>query len=908
MSESRERYNRVIKLLLAHNQNVIALKKALEYGERVTIKGFQVRNLAHKCVRFYMSKEDKSFVKEVIANQLQSKDLEVKYLESNGFHGDVLEIHVKSGQYNEVLEYAWKYRLHDQWLEIALKHQDNEIFLLPIIYAQLAEGSSHNAKRLLQHVQHKRGTEVYHAQVLLLQAKLSFNKVACKEAIEIFKKLHNEGGVVEAVNILYDIDKNPSDVIDVLKYSLRAIRLLKVFKKSPQKLTQTESGWISSYLDLNQMLKLPNGSILVPTYEAYWLQIKSENGSISQQQLARKVEEHLISYCKKWFTKSNAIKNVSLLCKSELEEDLSAAGNGFTKYLNDFGRILELHETLNCFPDSQRIQSSILLAPLNTLNILQNCTWQREQLQYVQAHTCILNGLKAEYERVLEEQRELHFNSLDQCMQLWKLSLITTGNTKGLNQSLKGAKAPDEFRTDTGNHIFRSWVNFNFPKSSATAFVCNTNDGLLQKLAFSPRTFASISDENLLYVLTLQSISSIFLIAMQAKNKNFFVPQIFSFILGNFNILAWQHPSKGSVILECIMEREKPHLGHPAALNILTFLLDKKSQVVPRLLSHGNDTVTTYYFIVICTIYANLIIAEITLDDVHKKLIHFVEQLKLIDASGTKPSFSTTIYEELINASSVNDFFNIIDELLHTVQNQNMNQIWFDENENVIKSTSARPQTDILYPDIQMKLESEKQENSQDAQEDSIGPKGKLLNPLESHEIHPVTMEREGMFFKKLESHMIENSFCKICSSEIESESKSGWQCTSTSYEKHIEGSSHLLKKVKYREIIDKRDNFEWKRRKALNDVKKLHTLRNLSPDDDISLVQLDSRISQMHFKIESNTSRKELLEKEMKEIQEELKKISERTPLKSDTRHVSIKPDADDVLLDLLGKKKTSK
>ena len=858
-----------------------------------------------------MSKEDKSFVKEVITNQLQSKVLELKYLESNGFHDDVLKMHATSGQYNEVLKYAWKYRLHDQWLEIAQRHQDNEIFSLhPIIYAHLAEGSSHNAQRLLQHMQHKRGTEVYRAHVLLLQAKLYSDKAACKEAIKNFKKLHNEGGVIEAVNILYDMDKNPPDVIDVLKYSLRAIRLLKVFKKSSQKLTQIESGWISSYLDLNQMLKLPNGSILVPTYEAYWLQIKSENGSISQQQLARKVKEHLISYCNKWFTKSNAIENVSLLCRSELEENLSAAGNGFTKYLNDFGRILELHETLNCFPDSQRIHSSILLAPLNTLNILQNCTWQREQLQCVQAHTCILNRLKAEYERVLEEQRELHFDSLDQCMQLWKLSLITTGNTKGLNQSLKGAEAPDEFRTDTGNHIFRSWVNFNFPQSSATAFVCNTNDGLLQKLAFSPHTFASISDENLLYILTLQSISSIFLIAMQAKNKKFFVPQIFSFILGNFNILAWQHPSKGSAILECIMEREKPHLGHPAALNILTFLLDKKSQVVPRLFSHGNDTVTTYYFIVICTICANLIIAEIILDDVQKKLIHFVEQLKLIDASGTKPSFSTTIYEELINASSVKDFFNIIDELLHTVQNQNINQIWFDENENVIKSTSTRPQTDILYPDIQMKLESEKQENSQDTQEDSIGPKGKLLNPLnplESDEIHPVTMEREEMFFEKLESHMIENSFCKICSFEIESESKSGWQCTSTSYEKHIKDSSHLVKKAKYCEIIDKRDNLERERRKALNDVKKLHTLHNLSPDDDTSLIQLDSRISQMHFKIESNTSRK-MLEKEMKEIQEELKKISERIPLKSDIRHVSIKPDADDVLLDLLGKKKTSK
>lgn len=906
MSESRGRYNRVIKLLLAFNHNVIALKKALEYGERVTIKGFQVRSLAHKCVRFYMSKEDKSFVKEVITNQLQSKVLELKYLESNGFHDDVLKMHATSGQYNEVLEYAWKYRLHDQWLEIALMYQDNEIFLLPIIYAQLAEGSSDNAKRLLQHMQRKRGTEVYRAQVLLLQAKLYSDKVACKEAIKNFKKLHNEGGVIEAVNILYDMDKNPSDVIDVLKYLLRAIRLSNVFKKSSMTLSQNESGCISSYLDLNQMQKLPNGSILVPTYQAYWLQIKSEKCSISKKELAQKVEEHLKSYREKWLTKSNAVEKVSLQCTSLLEEKLSAFSDDFNTYLCHFGRILEFHEKCGCFPDSEIIKSSILLVPLNTLNILQNCTWQREHLQYVQAHTCILNRFKAEYEKVLEEQRKLHFNSLDQCMQLWRLSLITTGNTKELIKNLKDAKVPNEFRAHSGIHVFRSWADFTFPKSSATAFVCNTNDGLLQKLACSPHTFASMSDENLLYILILQSIFSIFLMATQEKDKKYFVPQIFSLILENFHILAWQCPSKDSAIVELEyqmeMERKLPiRLGHLAALNILAFILDKDK---PRLLSHGDNTVTTYYFILICTIIANLIIAaKATPDDdrTNSDLILIVEKLKLIGTTpDAKTSVAASIYKKLIDANSVKGIFRITDELLRTcpAQNQNMNQIQFDEDKNVIKCT--RPDTlypDDLYPDIQLKLAF-----NDELQTNASGPIKQL--PERDIKSHPVTMKQEETFLDMLENHklkspMIENSYCTICTSEIQLKSQRQHEDTSTPYEKHFHNKNHW-KNLKFTE---QRDRIEQKMRKASNDLKKLHPLHNLSPDDDIILVQLDKKLSQMQSRIESITNLEDL-----EEIQEELKNISQRTPLKINVPHVSFKAEADDVIVDLLGKKKTSK
>ena len=867
-----------------------------------------------------MKNESKSFVKEVITNELKDKTLVAKYLAVYEFHDGVLNFYISSDEYSKALEYAWKHGLYDQGLEFAeIMDEDQEMkFLICHAYAKLAEGNVKKTLESLECARTKFHNENFDAQVLMLKAKFFSDILACKEAICIFEKLENEGGVIEAVNVLYSMIENPS-ATDVLKYSLRATRLSKVF--ITKKLSQAESQWILLYFELNQIQLLPDNTVLVPPFQAYWLQLQLNSTFISREKLNQKIREHFKKCYETWLTKisiKDASESLSVFKKSSSSEYPYIIGD------------IELYATFHNFFDSQMhmiLNVDLLLAPFNLLNIFQNSTWQRHHLQSIQANVAILNMCKAEYKKVLKEQMCQNFNSLDQCMKLWRLSLITTGSTSKLHCDLKNADS---------SHIFCSWIDFPF---SMTDFLSSTNDELLQRIICSPETFASISCENLLYILIVQSISSIFLISMHERKKEFFVPQIFSFVINNFNTLV---SPEFSVIESCSKESEIYRLECPAALQLLQnvlFLL--QNNCTSCFFSHENRTVMICYFILILTLYANMLIAESKPDSFYTNCNLLATKLQP-PTSEIDPSFAKEVYDKMIAVSSIEDIFSIIDELLSETQNNTMNQICF----NGEKIEYER----ILFHDIMIQLKKSRKRmsiktlecfepickikqdnissNGDHELKDTAKPVFKIL-VIRKSDHKPPAMRT---FFQKLDENMIINDFCKVCDCKINLEPKEKeyrdleQNACSTPYDEHIRAPEHKQKKKQYEIIRSRREPLEKKVKTALKDIKQLHCSPYLLPDDDIALIEFDDQLSSILYRADEfdlkyhclkyhyhtyESKYKELLE-ELKKIQQDMEKISERVEVQkaaslqkseSSRPHEPIETNA--VILDLLGRKK---
>ena len=846
-----------------------------------------------------MKNESESFVKKVITNELKDETLVAKYLAVHEFHDDVLDFYILSNEYSKALEYAWKHGLYDQGLKIAeIMDQDQEMkFLLCRAYAKLGgEGDAEKTVESLERARTKFRNKNFDAQVLILKAKFCCDISACKKAICMFDELQNEGGVIEAVNILYSMLENPS-ATDVLKFSLRATRLSKVFQT--RKISQTESKWLLLYFKLNQMQLLPANSVLVPPCQAHWLQLQLNSTYISRENLNQKIQEHFKKCYESWLTKINvkdASESLSFFRKSSSSE-----------YPYNIGDI-ELCATFHNFFDSQMQMHilNILLAPFTLFNIFQNSTWQQHHLQSIQANTAILNMCKAEYKKVLNEQMCQNFNSLDQCMKLWRLSLITTGNTIELRDELRNTKTVDiKFCIDAdSSHIFCSWIDFPF---SMTEFLSSTNNELLQKIIDSPETLESISCENLLYILIVQSISSIFFISMHEHEKIFFVPQIFSFVINNFNILV---SPEFSVIESCSKESEIYRLECRDALSLLqNILILLQNNCASRFLSHQNRKVTICYFILIQTLYANILIAESKPDGFDKNCTLLATELQL-STSEVVPPFAKKIHDKMIAVSSIEDICNVFDELLSEAQNKTMNQIWSDGEKIEYNRISCGDIIEALkYFEPICKI---KQDNISSNGDHKLEDTAKQVPVFKILVIRKSDHKRQAMktFFKKLKEHMIINDFCKVCDCKINLEPRKGkyreLEQNSTSYDEHVKTFQHKLNKGQNEKFRERRESLEAKVKPALKSMKKLRHSPYLLPDDDITLIKFDDQLSSIFYQAD-----KKLFE-ELEKIQQGLPRISERISKsiqdaqksESDSSWLQEPIEANAIVLDLLGKK----
>ena len=878
MSEQKKKYNRVVNRLLGHNQKILALRKAAEYKDKVTIKGFQIKKLAYDCVRFYMSKGDSEAVREAIKH-LESKILKVKYLEMNSFYDDVIDLLIETHDYEEAFKLAWRHGLYIKAADIIRREggsQEREAhFLLCEMYSKLrSESSLVAAQNILESLKNLTDgcSRQMIAQALLVEAKITCNTETCKKALEIFEELHNEGGVFESVNVLLTVcDKPDIPPEDILDYCLRAIRLSKVFGKTSKELSRAESGWISSYLMINQMQKLPNGQIFVPPSQGFWFPIEHSTSDLTllEKEVHAKIQEHLQSCCVIWLRNSHAIKHT--LSKYTLHKQVQQKGliptravSIFMQYLNSLSMIVELDVATKCYPESQRILS-IMFSPLS---VLHNHAWRRFQFQRLQTCVSITDCFKADFDKILKEQESCSFSSFDQCMQLWRLSLIVNSNTRFLHESLKKFVSPSQ-------HAFLLWVNATYllsTKHKVLKFIGMVNT-MLCEIAFSHDIFRSISDENLLYIVIIQSLSSFYLISLAWK-KNIFVPRIFESLMKNFNFLVQQSRYQYSLMRACVDEnlenfRHSSNVGRFAILQLQKLLNLLLQIILPRVISNHDHTITRYYVILILTISVNLIIARPTLENesVHRNLILLVTNLDLTLNRTTKPPFAEKVFSSLIEATNIQQIFEIITYLLQNVKNIEIQLIFPSIQGNFLNFDTVRHPS--FYPSIRFRqqlisnhqlikqdqaLEEPEQEVEQEAEQDM-----ELITLQESDTIQ--FQEQEGTFTSKVKENMIENGICKICNINIQNTSRSGMvgskeldrqDSTENEYEAHIESSDHKRKKEEHNKFSTAIDEFENQKIIILKEVQKLQKSPKLSPEDDIKLTQINDQISGVHAEIES--------------------------------------------------------
>ena len=907
MSELKKKYNRVIKRLLGHKQKILALRKAAEYKNKVTIKGFEIKKLAYDCVRFYMSKGDNEAVREAIKH-LESNILKAKYLEMNSFYDDVIDLLIETGDYDKAFKLAWRHGLYIKAADITRHEsgsQEKEAqFLLCEIYANLSNESNLAAQSILESLKHLRGgcSRQLIAQTLLVEAKITCNTETCKEALEIFEELHNEGCVIESVNILLTVCDRPNiSPEDILDYCLRAIRLSKVFGKTSKELSRAESGWISSYLIMNQMQKLPNGQIFVPPSQGFWLPLQHSTGDLTllEKEVHTVIQKHLQSCCLIWLQSSHAIKHT--LSKYTLHKQVQQKGliptkavSIFMHYLNRLSMIVELDVAINCYPESQRILS-ILFSPLS---VLHNHAWRRFQFQRLQTFVSITDCFKADFDKILKEQESCRFASFDQCMQLWRLSLIINGNTKFLHESLKKIVSPSQ-------HAFLLWVNATYllsTKHKVLTFIGMVNT-ILREMAFSHDIFHSISDENLLYIVIIQSLSSFYLISL-AWRKGVFVPLIFESMMKNFNFLVQQSRYQYCLKKACVDEslenfRRSSDVGRFAISQLQKLLNFLLRSVLPRVISNHDHTITRYYIILILTISVNLITARPTLENesVHRNLILLVTNLDLTLNRTTKPPFAEKVYSSLIKATSIQQISEIITFLLHDVKNIEIQKYLPNIQGTFLNFDTVRypsfypnvPLKQLIIPNYQLiKQDQVLQEPEQETEQDM-----ELITPQESDAVE--IQEQESTFISKLKENMIENGICKICNINIQdtAQSRSGMaggkeldrqDSTENEYEAHIESSDHKRKKEEHNRFSTAIDKFEYQKNNILKEVQKLQKSPKLSPDDDIKLTQINDQISGVHAEIESiahmtNTWTKltDIISSKIEELQdihEELRKM----------------------------------
>ena len=553
-------YRRVVNGLLSLGYKIKALEKAVEYGDKLNFRGFQIDKFASECVKYFTDSGDKDAAKVAI-NHLGDNFLKIKYLGLNGFYGDILPIQVELKNYEDAFLLVFHHGFYRRGIEIAEecgKRKQLFQFLLCQIYAQLKqEESDHDIISTLKFMQNKCSDFPFIlAQTFLLQGKLSQDVQACRKAKKLFqelldKKLKVESGLLETVNILLKMEDCKISPNEVLEYCLKSLRLSKTFCKKSQNMTDDENSQMSYCFKLNQVQKLINGRYLIPPYQAYWLELPSSEliTELNEKELHAHCEKHFSQYCIEWLQSSRAITKA--LSKFRLHKKVQQQGLipqsahiPFTEYLQTLSVIVELNESLDCYPESREI----LVNLFSPLSVIHNHAWKKHHLLSLQN----LTAIKMECTGMFQNPATVI--SLDDT---WRLCLIPNSSTKALYEQLLSSLQSRHFVTGINSrnpcHNFYYWIrSCDGIASEGNVMIAieMVYEKMLKSVAFSEEVRETISDDNLLYIVIIQSTALLYLASL-AMNKVFFIPKIFKHVIKSFDLLNNQGKSF-SLIKACV--------------------------------------------------------------------------------------------------------------------------------------------------------------------------------------------------------------------------------------------------------------------------------------------------------------------------------------------------------------------
>ena len=876
-------YSRVINGLRFCGYKIKALEKAMEYGDKLNFRGFQINKFAYECVKHYTTSGDRDAVK-VAVNHLEDSFLKIKYLGLNGFYEDILPIQVKLKNYEDAFLLVFHHGFYRRGIEIAEecgKKKQLFQFLLCQIYAQLKqEEFTDDITNTLTFMQNNCSDFPFIlAQTFLLQGKLHHDTAACLKAKELFEKsLHEElkveSGLLETVNTLFEIGGYEMSPNEVLDYCLIAVRLSKAFAKTSQNLTDNENSQISHCFHLNQIQKLINGLYLLPPYQAYWLKHPSFKLStkLTEKELYIHCKKHFSQYCIEWLESSEAIsKTLSkfILHKQVLQQGLIpwSARKRFTHYLETLSIIVELNESLGCYPESR----AILVNLFSPLSVIHNHAWKKHHLLSLQNLTAINDMLKMECTSMLQNPATVV--SLDELMKLWRLCLIAYSNTKALYARLSSSFPSPHFVTGINSrnprHIFYYWIR----SCDGIAFEGNVLKAIemvykkmLTSVAFSEKVRDTISDDNLLYIVIVQSTALLYLASLAWK-KMFFIPKIFIHVIFTFDLLNNQG-KPFSLIKACVEEAQQnkidlSRLGRYALhllqqiLNFLLGQLNSDCKILDRAVNNDNEIVSMYYIVLILTATANLYIARPNLENepVHKCLVLLQTKMDSLQRHTRKPNYVNYVYGTLTSISHVPQLFVMSRTLLERVKNSEMCQIFpshdlnylyvqqlddvrmlpniplkpvqvdynlFKTSQIVLMEKKEGEQEGKVERGEHLEKEGQREEDKKDENEGHARGREAEDEPQEGgHEeeeedeetvVYPPQINEGNDILVKLKENKIENNFCWICKVSISSKisGKAETQTAQSDFERQDSSNeSEYDNHINSSEHKEKRDQYE---------------------------------------------------------------------------------------------------
>ena len=888
-----------MKKLLKHGYKLQALKKGAQYESerKVTSKNIQWTQLAHECVKYYTDKGDLTLVREAI-EYLKSHVLKIKYLKINGLYKDVIKLHLSLNDATEAFQVIHEQSMYNRGLELAIElgNENKELeFLFCLVYSQLFVTKSKCNEIISKYLSLLSEKSIKYntvgAEVSLINAKLS-------NSITDIQVRGNTAEEMEFFMIYFNLQlttKNHFNATDVLYKCLKAKRLSFAFAKKPEERSQSETDWINQVLRLNHVIKLFNHNYLIPQNQCYWLgetkwQTLEPTGNGPQiypeSEVHEWFREHYERYCKIWYEKSGCVtKSLDAynLHRKLQQNNLVGknASNVFQNYLNTLSRVVELNKAFGCFPQS----NDILLGLFVPSRAIHNHALERRHVTLLQSNAAIHQMFKESYEMMLKSDGLTQ--SLTTLFDVWRLSLIATGNTTQLEMALRNVRSSHPttnsflhfvHRKQSYEHIFQSWLvacnHISTEGSVLHAFKCVYNS-LFKGIAHSSEVKRTISDIDIIYICTVQA-TSLLSIASSAWRKTFLIPNVYEHFISVFNILNCQSKSQLWLLRACSKEvakcKIKSDLGRYALahlLKLLDFLMgfvNVNCNVLKSTLSSvAQDDSSLYCIVLILTICANLYIARPTLDNlrVHRYLVTLKTQLLWVMVNKpVKPPFVETVYQLLDIENSVHQLFKIVQFLLARVKSNKLSAL----NGASIYYKNQYEIPSITFPKIDItsaQTSTLKSPSSLDETE-SLETSESSEDDMQSYE-----QPDEVVFIDKfsiLKKNMIENGFCNVCGEDISSRTEAPdvhpdsfeRQVSQEQdvYEHHVDSLIHkdnLLDYQKYKEMVSK---FEKLQCHVDEEIKHLQQ-KNLTHIKDTQLTQCEEQLIQLLHAVDLDTDSK---------------------------------------------------
>ena len=690
---------------------MLALSKAVQYRNegKDLPRSLNVLQLTHECIQFYISKDNynKKAIQEAI-QYLESKPMKIRYLTDAGLLDDVLEIHVKSEDYNSAYDFVLRYGKYEQGIRIARNSRNEKmecLFKLYSLYVQL-ELQPHSIEGHITELLHtSMRFPIIQAELYLLIAHFKLDMDSCQEAIELYKKLKHTPGELEAFNLLMVISKQiESDNTwitneEILQYCAKANTLFQLFSKDPRQLLPNEVIQVRQATEFHHVRKLLHNQYVLPPHLGYWIKSFTSPVISPNNDIYNILKQHYRMLAERWlnlklitdalFTAGEGFDMHDALKKSSLIPYKQR--HSLKKYTSILTTIVDLNESFKCYLKSTDILID-LYSPLQAIN---NHAIHRKDFSLLQNLMTVHKTFERKCKVLFTSHADL-VTSLDNLFLAWRVSRVANRNITDLQKLLqKHTLTADQFKYivphhGSKRHIFLPWIDL----CNAVAVPINLRlidacDQIWQGLFYAASRHQlvrdSISNINYLYIVMIQT-TILLSITSYGWQKTFYLPQFYRHVVTTFDLLNVQSVEQRSLLRACKEEFE--YLTHPGnarlALSLLLRYLKylvgcwrSTINILYRSLQDGNEHIIRYCIASIVVIAANLYIARPTSDnaETHRCLCVLFTYLKS-SVERENLQYLAPIYRRMAGVRSINDLFALLQIILPTGHNMRIDQIF----------------------------------------------------------------------------------------------------------------------------------------------------------------------------------------------------------------------------------------